>query len=254
MPRYDSLRERVVLVTGAAGGLGSELVRMFSAQGASVFATDRDGSGLETVRASLNGSEGIIATLVANLEEPSVPGGLVEAVLGRFGQLDVLVNNAADLASCSIATLTADEFDRIVSVNLRAPYFLMRAATEVMNRQEQGGRIVNVASIDARHGGGSADTIPYAACKGGVVAMTKGFAKFVANPSVLINAVLPGGIDTPMIADWPPEGLAEGRRKIPLGRLASPAEIAELILWLSSGDNSYSSGASFDINGGLAMS
>ena len=166
----------------------------------------------------------------------------------------MLVNNAATLKRTPLEEVSQAEFERTLRVNLVAPYFLARAAIAQMRAQGRGGRIVNVASMAGRTGG-VADIHPYAASKGGMLAMTKSLARAAATDGILVNAILPSNIESPMLRDsFPPDAIARTLSQVPMGRTARPEEVAELVLWLSSGDCSYVTGANWDINGGWYMS
>jgi len=139
-------------------------------------------------------------------------------------------------------------------VNLMAPWFLTRAAITQMRRQGRGGRIVNVASMAGRTGG-VGDVHPYAASKGGLLAVTKSLARAAAADGILVNAILPSNIESAMLRDsFPPEAIERTMSQVPLGRTAAPDEVAELVLWLSSQASSYVTGVSWDIDGGWFMS
>jgi 3-oxoacyl-[acyl-carrier protein] reductase len=250
--RYPELAGRVVIVTGAARGLGRALADGFAAQGARLVLCDLDGDGLAGVCETLPVGPGQVLAVAADLRDPATCETLVDGAAERFGRVDVLVNNAAVLRRMPLEAVTPEIFDDVIAVNLRAPFFLARAALRHM-RAARTGRIVNVASVAARTGGAS-DVFPYAASKGGLVALTKSLARLAAGDGVLVNAVLPAGIDTPMIAEgFGPEALERIVDQIPLGRLSPPAEMAGVVLWLASDAAAYVTGASVDVNGGWVM-
>jgi NAD(P)-dependent dehydrogenase (short-subunit alcohol dehydrogenase family) len=199
----------------------------------------------------LPATAGIVA-LPADLSEVSACAHLVADVVAAFGRIDVLVNNAALLSQLPVASITADDFDRVIAINLRAPFFLAQASLVEM-RKRRFGRIVNIASMAARTGGAS-DAFVYAASKAGLVALTKALARTAASDGVLANAILPANIDTSMLqTGFGPEHAGEVVRQIPLGRLAAPEEVAELVLWLASDACSYVTGAGYEIAGGWMM-
>jgi 3-oxoacyl-[acyl-carrier protein] reductase len=239
-----------VIVTGAAGGLGAALAAGFAAQGARLALCDVDGDALRRVLDGL--PEGESFAVPADLRSVAACEDLVGAAAARFGGVDVLVNNAAVLRRMPIDEVTPEVFDEVVAVNLRAPFFLARAAWKHM-RAAGGGRIINVASVAARTGGAS-DVFPYAASKGGMVTLTKSLAKLTAPDNVLVNAVLPAAIDTGMLTGgFDPDAIGEIAARIPLGRLSPPSEMAGIVLWLASDAASFVTGASFDVNGGWVM-
>jgi 3-oxoacyl-[acyl-carrier protein] reductase len=252
MARYDGLAGRVVLLTGAAHGLGRALATAFAEQGSRLALVDVDGPGLTEVAASLPG--GVVGwTGVADLGDVEHCEPLVGRVADEFGALDVLVNNAAIIARTPLDGVTPAAFERVLRVNLLAPFFLARAAMARMRAAGTGGRIVNVASMAARTGGVS-DVSMYAASKGGLIAVTKSLARVGAADRILVNAILPSNIDSPMLRDaFPPEVVARTLSGVPLGRTADPVEVAQLVLWLASDASSYVTGVNWDINGGWYM-
>lgn len=254
MADYLDLRDKVVVVTGAARGLGAATARAFAAQRARLAVVDVDGAALQAVADDLELAPDRLLVEVVDLADPAGYEPLVDRVATHFGGLDVLVNNAALLVRQPMEDITVDGFERHLRVNLVAPYFLARAAIERMRLGGRGGHIVNVASMAGRTGG-VADIHPYAASKGGLLAVTKSLAKAAAGDGILVNAVLPSNIESPMLRDvFPPEAIARTLSQVPLGRTAEPDEVAELILWLSSEASSYVTGVNWDINGGWYMS
>ncbi len=250
--RYAGLDGAVVLVTGAGRGLGAVLAMAFAKQGSKLLLTDVDVRSLDEVGHTLRLGPDRLVIAPADLGDVASTS-LVDAAVDAFGRLDVLVNNAALIDGCALDEVTPELFDRIVAVNLRAPFFLSMSALGVMRSQGRG-RIVNVASMAARTGGAYPTVFCYAASKAGMLAMTKSFAKAGAADGVLVNAIVPSNIDSPMLREaFASEAVARVLETVPLGRPAQPEEIAELVLWLSSDACSYVTGASYDINGGWFM-
>lgn len=251
MATYEGLAGRVVLVTGAARGLGAAIASGFARNGSSIVLVDVDHEGLERVAAGLEIDTARIMVEVVDLADTGACEPLIDRSVARFGRLDVLVNNAAIIARAPLAEIQAETFEQVLRVNLLAPFFLARAALAPM-RAARRGRIINIASMAARTGGTS-DVYMYAASKGGLIAVTKSLAKIAAPDNVLVNAILPSNIESPMLGVFPAEGLARTIASIPLGRTAQPTEVAELVLWLASDAASYVTGANWDINGGWFM-
>jgi 3-oxoacyl-[acyl-carrier protein] reductase len=249
---YEGLRDAAVLVTGATGGLGQAIVKRFADHGARLLLTDLDAGRLDELAASLALSPSHVATQPADLSDAAACAPLVGQAVERFGRLDVLVNNAAQLGRAPLKAITPELFDRVMAVNLRAPFLLTQAALAQMRRQRSG-RIVNVASMAARTGGTS-DVFVYAASKAGLLSLTRSLAKIAAPEGVRVNAILPANIESPMLrAGFPPDVIERVLAQIPLGRTAQPVEVAELVLWLASDASSYVTGVSWDINGGWFM-
>ncbi len=256
MNQYPGLEGKGVLVTGAARGLGKAVAEAFGAQGARLALVDSDEAGLNAVGDLLAATVGPahVVTEAADLADLALCESVVERLADALGRLDVLVNNAAIIERMRLETITPETFERVLRVNLMAPFFLARAAIGRMRRQGEGGRIINVASMAARTGGTS-DIWMYAASKGGLLSVTRSLARTAAPDGILVNAILPSNIDSEMLhGTFPAESVQRTLAQVALGRAADPAEVAELVLWLASDAATYVTGVSWDINGGWYMS
>jgi 3-oxoacyl-[acyl-carrier protein] reductase len=228
---------RVALVTGAARGIGLAISDALTAAGTAVVSVDV----LEQEERPL------VRTLRADLSEPDE----CRRVLDEAGPVDILVNNAAILVTKPIEEFTVEDFDRTIAVNLRATFLLSQGVVSGM-RDSGWGRIVNISSIGARHGGLSHSAV-YAATKAGMIALTKAFARFYGPHGITANAVAPGGVASPMADFIEPETMKEYLKQIPLGRYAQAGEIAAVVAFLASDAASFVTGATIDVNGGWAM-
>ncbi|MBD0349173.1 MAG: glucose 1-dehydrogenase [Thermoleophilia bacterium] len=237
--------ERVALVTGASTGIGLAVAERLVADGfALAFAThsesDEARQAFERVSA-----RGRAHWLVGDLEDPAVPDGLVQEAVGELGRLDVLVNNAGLTSAKPALELTADDFDRIFTVDVRAAFLLARAAVQPM-REAGAGSIVNVTSVHAH--------VPrpgfalYAAAKAALGMLTRGLALELAADGIRVNAVAPGAIATERNEEA--EELVD---EIPLGRAGTPQEVAALVAFLAGDESRYVTGSSYVIDGGMAQ-
>jgi NAD(P)-dependent dehydrogenase (short-subunit alcohol dehydrogenase family) len=240
---------KVAIVTGAARGLGAATARRLASQGARVAVADVDAAGARDVVAACG--EGSLAYSLDVSDVDALPA-FVDGVANDLGRIDVLVNNAGICPRLPFAMGTPADWDRLVNVNARSQYFLCQAVCAVMKRQGEGGRIVNVASTGGRVGG-FADSSIYSGTKGAIVMFTKSIAREVAADRILVNCIAPGVMDTDLVRNLPADKVQALCKLIPLGRLGSTEEVASMILFLASDENSYATGATFDCNGGWVM-
>jgi NAD(P)-dependent dehydrogenase (short-subunit alcohol dehydrogenase family) len=241
---------RVVLVTGAARGLGRAAAERFLERGAKVAVHVRDQSRAEGIARELGGKSCVPVS--GDLENEQVPQQIVQQVLARFGRIDVLVNNAALPYTTRFEQITPEEWRRALAVNLTAPFLLTRAVLPAMKSQRYG-RIVNISSTAGRMvstlGGAH-----YTTTKTGLLGLTRAAAKELGHFGITVNAVCPGMIDTELTRDSATmEELERYARGYPIPRLGTAREVADLICFAASEAAGYITGAVFDINGGDLM-
>jgi NAD(P)-dependent dehydrogenase (short-subunit alcohol dehydrogenase family) len=242
-------RDRTVLVTGAARGLGFAISKAFRAAGATVILNDRTPDLVEQAVARLGPGSAIAAP--GDLSVAGTAAKIVD-MARTSGRLDVLVNNAAVNVERPIGETVDDHWDRHLAVNLMAPFFVTRAALPLLERSQ--GTVINIASELGLHA--IANNIAYVAAKHGLVAMTRAMAIEFASRNIRVNALCPGTMDTELMRDCAadsgdPDGYYAGFRAYhPLGRLASPEEIASFVLCLASPAAAYMTGAAVAIDGG----
>ena len=249
MSDFLNLRDHVLVVTGAASGMGRAIARAANRQGTRLVLADFDGDRLKATAGELGGEVRHLRADVTSLPEIEAIFALAER---EFGRIDGLVTCAGIITTSPSLEVTAEEWDRVFAVNARGTFFTVQAALRRMLPRGQG-RIVTIGSDSYKLGGGRIANIPYAATKGAVVTMTKGFARMLAGTGVRINCVNPGPCDTPMHAPLTPEQRTMLAGRIPLGRLAQPEEIASAVLFLLSDAASFVFGESFNVDGGVLM-
>lgn len=243
---------RVALVTGAGNGLGAVIAGTLHADGYRVAVADIDEAAAGRVAAGLDaGGNSAIAIRLDVRSKADFEAARADLV-ARWGSVQVLVNNAAVTVAKPVMEITADEFDAVLAVNLRGTFL----GCQVFGAYFQSaghGRIVNMASL-AGQNGGTATGAHYAASKGGIMTLTKIFARELGKDGVTVNAIAPGPLDLPIVhKTLSPERLAELRKAIPVGDIGDPGFIARLVLQLASPESGFVSGATWDANGGLYM-
>jgi len=242
---------RVAIVTGAAGGIGRQIILRLASAGAYVLATDLDVAPVEDLL-SQQAQVRSVRLLAADLRQFADYERIVRAAVDTFGHLDILVNNAAFLIRRDALTATVDEWDTMVTVNLKAAFFLAQKAAAHMVTAPAG-RIINVSS-QAGHTGGAADCPIYAITKGGLITMTRALARAFAPHGITVNSVAPGIVMTDMITGTLSAEQIKGLvSNIPIGRASNADEIAEAVLFLASKGAASITGHVLDVNGGMLM-
>jgi len=236
---------RAVFVTGATRGIGLAVARAFAGEGALVGVCGRNGAVADGIARSLGG-----LGYELDVSDREGADGVISGFAARAGRLDVLVNNAGVTINRVLPRMDDEAWETVMETNLTGVMNCTRAALKSMVRARSG-RIVNVASTRALVGGiGQAN---YAAAKGGVISFTKAMAREVACRNITVNAVVPGLTETDMTAGMQEKTRRDFMDNIPLGRFATPAEIAMAISFLASDDASYMTGQALRVNGGLVM-
>jgi NAD(P)-dependent dehydrogenase (short-subunit alcohol dehydrogenase family) len=246
-------KDKIVLITGAASGIGHATAKLYGAEGATVVVSDvNESGGHETVRQITEGG-GTAAFIKANVTEYEEVKTLITSIVRQFGRLDIAVNNAGIASQQYLKTAdhTLEDWDRVIAVNQTGVFYCMKLELQQM-RQQEGGCIINIASIAGLRG--LPNNLAYVASKHAVVGMTKTAAMEYARYNIRINAVCPVFTITPLFQpeSFGKEGLAEKlKRGIPMRRFAQPVEMANAILWLSSDKASFVTGHAMSVDGGL---
>ncbi|MDH4608793.1 SDR family NAD(P)-dependent oxidoreductase [Pseudomonas sp. BN102] len=243
---------QIALVTGASQGLGNEIARALHAAGYAVVITDLSLEQAEVAARDLDPSGERVQALKLDVGQKADFEAALDAVVARWGALHVVVNNAAMTLTTPLMQISPEEFDRVISVNQRGTF----VGCQVFGAYLAGrgyGRIINMASL-AGQNGGTATGAHYAASKGAIVTLTKIFARELAANGVTVNAIAPGPIESLAVrAAVPPERLEKLIEAIPVKRLGSAAFLGNLVVQLASEDAYFTTGATWDVNGGIYM-
>ena len=243
---------QVALVTGAAQGLGNIIARRLHAAGYKLALTDRTEEMARAAAEQLDASGDTVLPLALDVMHKPAFEAALAAVRERWGGLHVAVNNAAITPTTPVMQITPEEFDKVLAINLRGTFLGCQVFGAAMGEAGYG-RLINVASL-AGQNGGTASGAHYAASKGGILTLTKIFARELAASGVTVNAIAPGPMELPSVrAAVPPERLEKLIEMIPVKRLGNPAFVAGLVVQLASAEADFATGAAWDVNGGIFM-
>jgi 3-oxoacyl-[acyl-carrier protein] reductase len=242
------LAGQVAIVTGASQGLGRSIAEALAAAGAAVALVARSADKLADVATGITAAGGRAEAFPCDVTKGEDIQRVVDAVVEKLGRLDILVNNAGVTRDTLLPRMSDEEWDQVLTTNLRAPFLFMRAASRPMMQQRYG-RIVNVASVSGLIGNpGQAN---YSASKAGLVGLTRTVAKELAGRKITVNAVAPGFIASDMTAALGPALLEEVKKRVPAKRLGEAWEIAEAVLFLAAPSSGYITAQTLVVDGGL---
>jgi len=249
------LAGRAAIITGAGGGIGGAVARAFAAEGADLCLADLKAAPQLATELAAHGRR--VIDVPTDVTQQAAVKALARATIDAFGKVDILVNVAGTVSFGAAESLAADEWDRVLAVNLKGTFLACQAVIEVMRRQKYG-RIVNIGSILAKNGGNArpwldrgeqtnAANVAYGASKAGVHALTLFLARELAADGITVNAVAPGPIESAMTRNFP-ERL---RSLIPAGRKGSADEVAQACVFLATESSGYITAEILDVNGGM---
>lgn len=247
---------KVAIVTGSAGGIGEAAARAIARRGTRVAVADLRGDAARETADRLR-AEGLTAQPVqVDIANEASVGAMVKTVLGWWGRLDILINNAGIESSKPFLEIGLAEYERVMRINTTGAWLCCQAVIPVMQRQK-GGCILNVSSVAGQRGGGLLGTAAYSTSKGAVIALTKALAREFAKSGIRINAIAPSLTMTDLaqrqLAKLNPDTLDRVIAMTPAGRVAQPDEIAAVIAFLTSDDASFIFGHVYNVDGGTAM-
>lgn len=245
---------KTVAITGAGQGIGRALTEGFAAAGAKVAMVDMNADRLEETKRIISNLNTDSIAVAIDVTSEDAPDEIVGACMKLSGRIDCLVNNAGIMSYTDAKTISDEEFDRMITVNLKAPIRIMRAVLPVMENQGAGS-VINIgsswssrASVFNQSGGG----VDYCAAKAALQSYTRGAAQNLAESHVRLNAIAPGGVDTPMHAHHR-EFLMEYEKYIPLGRMTVAEDLVGTAIFLASEASAYITGQTIHVNGGMIM-
>jgi 3-oxoacyl-[acyl-carrier protein] reductase len=245
-----NMAQQVALVTGGSRGIGRAIAHTFCKAGYAIVIASPELDKNEEVAGEIRALGGECLTVDFNVASPESVKAGVDAAIAKFGRIDVLVNNAGITRDALSMRMKADDWHKVIAVNLTGTFFTSQAVIPHMMKQRYG-RIVSIASVVGEAGNpGQAN---YVASKAGIIGLTKCLAQELASRNITVNAVAPGFIDTDMTAVLTDEQKAKMMAKVPLNRLGQPQDIANAVKFLASDDASYITGQVIRVNGGMYM-
>lgn len=241
---------KVVIITGAGRGIGRSAAKALGGGGAFVVACDRDEASVNSLAEEIEAEGGKALGVAMDVTNRPQIDEMVAKTLAKWGRIDVLINNAGITQDATLVKMTEDQFDRVISINLKGVFNCTQAVIGQMIKQGKG-KIINTSSVVGLYG--NFGQTNYAATKAGVIGMTKTWAKELARKGITSNAVAPGFIETEMTAILPEKVLAGMKDKTPLGRLGVPQDISNAYLFLASDASDFINGHVLSVDGGLTL-
>jgi NAD(P)-dependent dehydrogenase (short-subunit alcohol dehydrogenase family) len=245
----ERFKGKVSIITGSGQGIGREIALAMVREGASVVIADWNESRAQEVASEITACGGIAIPVKVDVSDPDQVEAMVRQTLEVFGRIDILVNNAGIGHVKPFLSITLEEWNRVLQINLTGQFLCAQAVARVM-LQEGGGRIVNIASISGERGG--TGRAAYGAAKAGVILLTKVMAVELAAKGIRVNAISPGPTETEQVRECHDDATRAAYHSVmPIGRYAAPSEIANVALFLASDEASFVSGHILNVDGGF---
>jgi len=248
--KMKRLKNKIAIITGGADGIGKATAIRFALEGAIAVIWDLNEEKGILLTEEIRSDGGEADFYKVNTADYQQVENAAAAVVEKYGQVDILINNAGITRDASLKKMTVEQWHQVIDVNLNGVFYCTKAVSPYM--MDKGyGRIISTSSVVALYG--NFGQTNYVATKAGVIGMTKTWARELGRKGITVNAIAPGFISTEMVALMPENVLATMREKVPLGRLGKPEEIASAFVFLASGEAAYINGAVLSVDGGITI-
>lgn len=244
------LAGKVAIITGSGQGIGKATALRFARAGAVIAVTDFNEQTGQAVAEEIQGQGGRALFIKTDVAQHDQAQQMAQTVSEKFGRIDVLVNNAGILRDAQLVKMTESDFDAVIAVNLKGAFNCTQAVAPIMIEQGSG-RIISAASVVGLYGNFGQSN--YVASKAGIIGMTKVWARELGRKGICVNAVAPGFISTEMVQSIPQQVIEAMIEKVPLKRMGTPDEVANVYLFLASDDASYVNGTVLSVDGGVVV-
>ena len=245
-----NLTDKVAIVTGASRGIGEAIAKQLSSCGAKIILIARNSDQLVAVKETIISNGGIAEPIAGDVSNLNSISEIVTNTIDKWGRIDILVNNAGIARDNIIMRMKEDEWDSVMNINLKGCFNGIKSVARPMIKNKAG-RIINITSVIGQIG--NAGQSNYAASKAGIMGLTKSMAKELGSRNITVNAVAPGYITTDMTNELNDEVKEQMKSSIPLGRLGTPDDVANLVCFLASDEAGYITGQTFNVDGGMVM-
>ena len=245
-----NLTDKVAIVTGASRGIGEAIAKQLSSCGAKIILIARNSDQLVAVKETIISNGGIAESIAGDVSNLNSISEIVTNTIDKWGRIDILVNNAGIARDNIIMRMKEDDWDSVMNINLKGCFNGIKSVARPMIKNKAG-RIINITSVVGQIG--NAGQSNYAASKAGIMGLTKSMAKELGSRNITVNAVAPGYITTDMTNELNDEVKEQLKSSIPLGRLGTPDDVANLVCFLASDEAGYITGQTFNVDGGMVM-
>lgn len=245
-----NLNDKVAIVTGASRGIGEAIAKQLSSCGAKIILIARNSDQLVAVKETIISNGGIAESIAGDVSNLNSISEIVTNTIDKWGRIDILVNNAGIARDNIIMRMKEDDWDSVMNINLKGCFNGIKSVARPMIKNKAG-RIINITSVIGQIG--NAGQSNYAASKAGIMGLTKSMAKELGSRNITVNAVAPGYITTDMTNELNDEVKEQMKSSIPLGRLGTPDDVANLVCFLASDEAGYITGQTFNVDGGMVM-